>query len=155
MNSASEQNVVAFLAYLQKQQKCLKREQSGLNFARKTTKTWEWKEGKMTAYLTRVSRPLLSLSIFLFPVFGSTPSCPVLYLPCPCSDREIHTWRTLSVGYCMFTSRHQHIHSVPHCDSHLSFCLFWALSSFPNASYDRGYTWKMDVVQPVLTWLKS
>lgn len=70
--------------------------------------------------LTRVSRPLMSLSIFLFPVFGSTPSCPALYLPCPCSDREIHTWRTLSVGYCMFTSRHQHVHSVPHCDSHLA-----------------------------------
>lgn len=67
-----------------------------------------------------VSQPLIFLSVFLFPVFGSTPSCPVLYLPCSRSDREIHTWRTLSVGYCMFTSRHQHIHSPPHCDSHLT-----------------------------------
>ena len=113
------------------------------------------KEKKMTAYLTRVSRPLLSLSIFLFPVFGSTPSCPVLYLPCPCSDREIHTWRTLSVGYCMFTSRHQHIHSVPHCDSHLSAPPLGSPELFPNASYDRGHAWKMDVLQPVFTWLKS
>lgn len=78
------------------------------------TNVREWKE-------TRASQPLMSISIFLFPVFGSTPSRPVLYLPCPCSDREIHTWRTLSVGYCMFISRHQRIHSVPHCDSHLTF----------------------------------
>lgn len=62
--------------------------------------------------LNQVSRPFMFLSIFLLPVFGSTPSCPVLYLPCPCSDREIHTWRTLSVGYCMFASRHDHIHSA-------------------------------------------
>lgn len=76
----------------------------------------------ITASLTRVSRPLMSLSIFLFPVFGSTPSCPALYLPCPCSDREIHTWRTLSVGYCMFTSSHQRIHSFPHWNYHLALC---------------------------------
>lgn len=65
-----------------------------------------------TSSLNQVSRPFMFLSIFLLPVFGSTPSCPVLYLPCPCSDREIHTWRTLSVGYCMFASRHDHIHSA-------------------------------------------
>lgn len=87
------------------------------------------------ASLTQVSHPLMSLSIFLLPVFGSTPSCPVLYLPCPCSDREIHTWRTLSVGYCMFISRHQHIHSVPHCDSHLALSGFQQF--FRYASYDR------------------
>ncbi|XP_031734330.1 receptor-type tyrosine-protein phosphatase T, partial [Anarrhichthys ocellatus] len=45
-----------------------------------------------------LSCPIMSLSIFLFPVFGSSPSCPALYPPCPFSDREIHTWRTLSVG---------------------------------------------------------
>ncbi|XP_014915020.1 receptor-type tyrosine-protein phosphatase T-like isoform X3 [Poecilia latipinna] len=45
--------------------------------------------------------------------------------------REIHTWRTLSVGYCMFTFRHEHIHSVAHCDSH---CCFADIFHFPNLS---------------------
>lgn len=89
-----------------------------------------------TSSLTRVSRPFMSLSIFLFPVFGSTPSCPVLYLPCSCSDREIHTWRTLSVGYCMFISKHECINSVPHCDSHLG--CFWHLAVFQTHLMTRA-----------------
>lgn len=77
--------------------------------------------------------------ILLFPVFGSTPSCPTLYPPCPCSDREIHTWRTLSVGYCMFTSRHR-VHIIPDCDS----CLHvW---DFPNASHELRNAWKTSVL---------
>lgn len=96
--------------------------------------------------------PFMSLSIFLFPAFGSTPSCPVLYLPCPCSNREIHTWRTLSVGYCMFISRHQHIHYVAYCDSHLTIL---ASSGFPNASFGWGYSHKMVVLYPILPWLRS
>lgn len=74
--------------------------------------------------------PFMSLSI-LRPGFGSAPSRPAPYLPsCPsCSDREIHTWRTLSVGYRMFPS--------PHCLSSSTSLVSsrFSSTSFPSLSH--------------------